>query len=42
MSNFRLCLKDLDITDKRLHNMIMNGSLSKRFRFLAEFSSLTL
>ena len=35
-------LKDVDITDRRLQNMIMNGSMSKRFRFLDEFSSLTL
>ena len=25
--------KDLDIIDRRLHNMLMNGSLFKRFRF---------
>ena len=30
-------LKDVDITDRRLQNMIMNGSMSKRFRFLDEF-----
>ena len=35
-------LKDVDITDRRLQNMIMNGSMSKRFRFLDEFSSSTL
>ena len=35
-------LKDVDITDRRLQNMIMNGSMSKRFQFLDEFSSLTL
>ena len=26
-------LKDLDIIDRRLHDMLMNGSLLKRFRF---------
>ena len=35
-------LKDLNIIDRRLHNMILNGSVLKRFRFLDEFSSLTL
>ena len=35
-------LKDLNIIERRLHNMIPNSSLLKRFRFLDEFPSLTL
>ena len=42
MTGFRVCLKDLNIIERRLLNMILNGSLLKRFRFLDEFSSLTL